>query len=73
METATTVAAGGAATAAEVTGEVVLEVVETLDVLEAANVLEVEDDEVEEVTEVGVPAGQSEPASAGAVHGMISK
>ncbi len=73
METATTVPAGGAATAADVTGGVVLEVVETLDVLEAANVLEVEEDDVEEVTEVGVPAGQSEPASAGAVHGMISK
>lgn len=73
METATTAAAAWAATGAEVTAAVVLEVVETLDELETAVVLEVEDDEVEGVSEVGVPAGQSEPASAGGVQGIISK
>ena len=73
METATTVAAALAAGVAEVTAAVVLDVVETLDELETGNVLDVEEDEVEEETEVGVPAGQSEPASAGGVHGIISK
>ena len=57
-------------TAAEVTAAAGLEVLEVANV---ASVLEVEDDEVSEEEAEGVPAGQSEPASAGAVHGIISK
>lgn len=68
IETVTTGAAT-VGTGVVVTAAVVLEVL----VLEVADVLEVEDEEVEEVTEVGVPAGQSEPASAGGVHPIISK
>lgn len=67
METTNTEGAAAAETGAEVTAAVVLEVVEVNDVLEVTDALEVEDDEV------GVPGGQSEPASAGAVHGIISK
>ena len=44
-----------------------------LEELEVANVLSVEDDEDERVTEVGVSAGQSEPTSDGRSQGIISK
>lgn len=88
IETATTLAATGAGTAAEVTATAaaaevtaavvpsVLEVTDVLgvtDAFEVADALEVKEDEPEDETEVGVPAGQSEPASAGGVHGIISK
>lgn len=51
----------------------VLELTDTLEVLELTDTLEVENDEVEEVAEEGVPAGQSEPASDGGVHPMTCK
>lgn len=51
----------------------VLDVVD--EVLEVTDALEVEDEEEEETAggALGVPAGQSEPASVGGVHWMISK
>lgn len=46
---------------------------ELVEVAKVASVLEVEDDDVLEEEEEGVPPGQSEPASDGGVHGIISK
>lgn len=62
-----TTGAAGVETAAEVTAA-------TMAVgLEVADVLNVEDDEVWERADVGVSAGQSEPASLGRSHGTISR
>lgn len=74
-ERVTTAGAGAAeVTAAEVTAASGLEVLEEASVASVLEVeLEVEDGEVTEGGEEGVPAGQSEPASAGGVHGIISK
>ena len=69
-ERVTTAGAG----AAEVTAASGLEVLEEASVARVLEVeLEVEEGEVTEGGEEGVPAGQSEPASAGGVHGIISK
>lgn len=68
METTKTAFAGAATAAGVIAGEVP----DVLEGTDATDVLEMEEGEVEEETEVGVPAGQSEPASAGRVHGMIS-
>lgn len=72
METTKTAFAGAATGTGVIAGEV-SDVLEVLEGTDATDVLEMEEGEVEEETEVGVPAGQSEPASAGGVHPMISK
>ena len=63
-------AAAVAGTAAGVTAGVVLAVLTGVDALGVADVLKVE---AEEEETLGVSAGQSEPASSGAVQGIISK